>query len=69
MSPNPATNRVYFQSEEAIERVSLSSTEGRLLYSGPLTNGALSLENVAPGVYWVRVYGAAQSVIFKLIKQ
>lgn len=66
--PNPATNRVYFQSEAAIERVTLSSTEGRLLYSGPLTNSALSLENVAPGVYWVRVFTETGTQTLKLIK-
>ena len=69
LSPNPATNRVYFQSEQAISHVQVHSAEGRLLYSGPLQNNSLSLEGMAQGLYWVRVYSAEQYETFKLIKQ
>ena len=68
LSPNPATNRVYFQSEQAISHVQVHSAEGRLLYSGPLQNNSLSLEGMAQGLYWVRVYTETGIQTLKLIK-
>ncbi|MBN8684683.1 MAG: leucine-rich repeat domain-containing protein [Chitinophagales bacterium] len=68
LSPNPATNRVYFQSEQAISHVQIHSAEGRLLYSGLLQNNSLSLEGMAQGVYWVRVYTETGNQTLKLIK-
>ena len=68
LSPNPATNRVYFHSEQAISHVQVHSAEGRLLYSGQLQNNSLSLEGMAQGVYWVRVYTETGIETLKFIK-
>lgn len=72
ISPNPASNELTVRSSSDIEKVEITNTTGQIVMSEDANskNHKMNLENVANGVYFVKVYNSSKQVsVRKLVVQ
>ncbi|MES2762766.1 MAG: T9SS type A sorting domain-containing protein [Bacteroidota bacterium] len=70
--PNPATDALQISSKTVFTKVEMQNLTGQVLLSEPVHTSShqLNLQNVAEGIYFVRVtYADGLSVTKKIIKQ
>lgn len=71
LSPNPFFDRIYIQSKEKVESVSLINTEGKIVFStNNIQNGTVFVPAVlTKGNYWIKIITNQATVVKTLSKQ
>lgn len=57
--PNPSNDKIYINSEEKIESVSLLNSNGQLIQKTYEAKTGLSVKDVSPGIYFIQVQSKA----------
>lgn len=70
-APNPAQNQLAISNNTPIEKVSVTTTLGQVVFEKTIqsTQAQLDMTSLAPGVYFVKAEAQKQSKIFKIIKE
>jgi uncharacterized repeat protein (TIGR01451 family) len=67
--PNPVKNTLKIQNNEAIQKAEIFDTNGRLLQSTPVIDNQMNLNNLATGIYFVKMYSNTKTGIVKITKE
>ncbi|MBS2213298.1 sulfatase-like hydrolase/transferase [Carboxylicivirga mesophila] len=67
--PNPATDRLYFKSSQAISRVTILNTKGQVLLRQWDVQNTVDISNLASGIYFIELSIGQQRSIHKFIKE
>lgn len=68
--PNPASNKIYFQSKNQIESIEIFDLEGKLIYKNKLNleSNELDISNLISGTYILKITSKGQSLTKKIVK-
>ncbi len=67
--PNPASDKVYFTSDQPVNQITITDLQGRVVYSTQLakeTEFSVSLDGFRGGMYFVQLHGTHEVAVKKL---